>query len=82
MFISLPNFVSLFNNLCLPLIHVDGAYANNTLYGGTIIMLLSTHGYKIHLNKSSIYQVIGPKKAKYLREVADTYCMVSSAIYV
>jgi hypothetical protein len=42
---------------------------------------LSTHGCKIHLNQSSIYQVIGRKKAKYLREVADTYCMVSSFLH-
>jgi hypothetical protein len=44
MFILLPNFVSLFNNLCLPLMHVDGAYANNTLYDGTIIMLVAKLG--------------------------------------
>jgi hypothetical protein len=45
---------------------------------GDIKSFLSTHGYKIRLSHSSIYLAIGHRKAKYLREVADTYCMLSS----
>jgi hypothetical protein len=44
MFILLSNFVSLFNNLCLPLMHVGRAYANNPLYDGIIIMCVAQLG--------------------------------------
>jgi hypothetical protein len=37
-------FVSVFNHLCLPIMYVDGAFAKDPLYDGTIIILVAKLG--------------------------------------
>jgi hypothetical protein len=44
MLVTLPSFASLFKSLCLPMIHIDGAFSKNPLYDGSVLMLVRKLG--------------------------------------